>query len=152
MQPNQRRFSECMPARRIELCRSLQPKISVRRALHEAFQCRMTGRARCRRDIRSSVRGPAPYRWPLVSNLLIDHNTLLGLGDHPSSACKTDMPHQRTGISLGDGSLASGTVLYANTCPGARRPLDADMHHVITVCPPGVAPSCECERPLREGQ
>jgi hypothetical protein len=29
MQPNQRRFSECMPARRIEVCRSLQPKISV---------------------------------------------------------------------------------------------------------------------------
>jgi hypothetical protein len=88
--------------------------------------------------------GPPPYRWPLADNTLIHHNTLLGLDAAPATACKGDKWHPRTGISLGGSELVWRSVLYANACPQARRPLNVVEADVVRVCPKGIAPSCEC--------
>lgn len=88
--------------------------------------------------------GPAPHRWPLVSNALIYQNKLTGLDTAPAKPCPSDSIRQRTGISLGGSSLVWGTVLYANACPDARRALDVAPRDVNAVCPPGSQPSCEC--------
>jgi hypothetical protein len=89
--------------------------------------------------------GPPPHRWPLVENALIFRNTLLGLDAAPAGACKGDKPHPRTGISLGGSELVAHSVLYANSCPQARRPLDvSNSGDVVMVCPPGVGLSCGC--------
>jgi hypothetical protein len=88
--------------------------------------------------------GPAPHRWPLVNNALIFQNTLTGLDTAPAKPCKGESIHQRTGISLGGSSLDWRTVLYANTCPDARRAVDIAPRDVTRVCTPGAEPSCEC--------
>jgi hypothetical protein len=88
--------------------------------------------------------GPAPHRWPLVNNALIYQNKLTGLDVAPAKPCKGESIHQRTAISLGGSSLVWRTVLYANTCPDARRALDVTPRDVNRVCPPGANPSCEC--------
>lgn len=88
--------------------------------------------------------GPAPHRWPLVSNVLIYQNKLTGLDAAPAKPCHSDSIHQRTGINLGGSSLVWRSVLYANACPDARRALDVAPRDVNRVCPPEAQPSCEC--------
>jgi hypothetical protein len=87
--------------------------------------------------------GPPPFRWPLADNALIHHNTLLSLDAAPAAACDADKLHARTGISLGGSELVWRTVLYANSCPQAPRPLNILERDVVRVCPAGVS-SCEC--------
>jgi hypothetical protein len=91
--------------------------------------------------------GPPPNRWPVVSNALIYHNVLNGLGAPPAKACHGDKVHARTGISLGASALVWRSVLYANSCRDARHALDVRNSDVVEVCPPGNEPTCECTQP-----
>jgi hypothetical protein len=91
--------------------------------------------------------GPAPHRWPLVTSTLIDHNSLLGLHGPAASPCRGGPSHARTAISLGKSALARATVLYANACPQADRPLEVDNAAVVRVCPADAGQSCECAAP-----
>jgi hypothetical protein len=88
--------------------------------------------------------GPPPYRWDLVENALIHHNSLKGFGEPPARACGSDHAHPRTGISLETAALVRHTVLYANSCPEARRPFDVAQRDVVRVCLTSANPSCEC--------
>ena len=88
--------------------------------------------------------GPAPHRWPMADNMLIYRNTLTGLDASPAKPCKGDSIHARTGISLGGSRLTHHAVLFANTCPKARRPHDSLPADEIEVCAKDAAPSCEC--------
>ena len=90
--------------------------------------------------------GPEPRQWPLVNNALIFHNMLLGLAGPPARACRGELPHARTGISLSGSSLVAHTVLYANTCGTAPRRLAARAEQFVSVCPNGAEPSCECQK------
>jgi hypothetical protein len=88
--------------------------------------------------------GPAPYRWPLIEGVLIQHNTLEGLSAPPAKACRGAL-HARTGISLDNAAgLARSTVLYANSCDGARRRVSLGNAGATAVCEPGRPASCEC--------
>jgi hypothetical protein len=89
--------------------------------------------------------GPEPHRWDLVNNALIFHNTLLDLDGPPARACRGDSPKARAGISLSGSSLAARTVLYANTCDSASRPLDSGSQQIVKVCRTSTQKSCECE-------
>jgi hypothetical protein len=91
--------------------------------------------------------GPAPHRWPLVASTLIDHNSLLGLHGPAASLCRGGPSHPRTAISLGNSALTRATVLYANACPDADRPLEVKNAAVVKVCPADGGRSCECESP-----
>ena len=130
MQPNQRRFSECMPPRQIELCRSLQPKISVRRALHEAFQCRRTGRARCRRDIRSSVRGPAPF--------VTDDSELSVWFSLEGLSLRTRVAHDETALFLSKTTFSPDGML-GSTAGVPQSASASAMHSGIAISPRSVA-------------
>jgi hypothetical protein len=88
--------------------------------------------------------GPPPHRWDLVESAIIHHNNLTGFGESPARACGADKPHARTSISLETAALVRHTVLYANSCPLARRPFDLAQHDVVRVCAPYASPSCEC--------
>jgi hypothetical protein len=88
--------------------------------------------------------GPPPNRWPLVNNALIYQNTLRGFDAAQARPCMKEQAHPRTGISLGASSLVWNSVLYANSCLSARRPLDIREHAVVRVCLPGTQATCEC--------
>jgi hypothetical protein len=135
MQPNQRRFSECMPARRIELCRSLQPKISVRRALHEAFQCRRTGRARCRRDIRSSVRGPGSL--PACLNVTDDSEPSVWFSLEGLSL-RTRVAHDETALFLSNTTFSPDGML-GSTAGVPQSASASAMHSGIAISPRSAA-------------
>jgi hypothetical protein len=88
--------------------------------------------------------GPSPHRWPLVDNALVYHNAMSGLNAAPARPCAGTGPHPRTAISLGASALVPRTVLYANVCPDARRPLDVRESDVVKVCEPAAGTTCEC--------
>jgi hypothetical protein len=88
--------------------------------------------------------GPAPHRWPLVADVLIDHNVIEGFDAPPGRACPGTRPHERTAISLGTSSLVRGAVLYANTCADARRPVDSREDQATRVCPAEGTAACGC--------
>jgi hypothetical protein len=88
--------------------------------------------------------GPPPHRWPLVSNLLIQHNDLQQLsGPPPQHRC--DNPQSsRIGINLYQADMVRGTVLYANACRNVDTPLHDGAVRTVRVCPNGTSDSCEC--------
>jgi hypothetical protein len=94
--------------------------------------------------------GPPPHRWPVVNNLLIDHNTITGMLGGAAKVCGQGRPRARTGISLDGSALVSRTVLYANSCADASQRLAAGWQDVTRVCrQPSLSSgpsSCECRR------
>ena len=92
-------------------------------------------------------KGPAPYRWALVDNPLIFHNSIDNLWASPARPCQKDPPHDRTGISLSGSTLVSHTVLYHNSCSAVPQPLDAGDARIVRICPPAALTGfCECSR------
>jgi hypothetical protein len=90
-------------------------------------------------------RGPAPYRWPLVSNILIHHNDISGLWDRPAVACNHGATTPRTAIDLGSSSLVSRPVLYANRCEHVPRAEFLEgVQEPTRLCKAGLPGSCEC--------
>jgi hypothetical protein len=94
----------------------------------------------------SWYQGPAPYRWPLANNVLIQHNSISGLARKAARPCGANKARPRTGISLGGSALIWRTVLYANACVGAPQPVFFSKQQDVRVCPPDAPPSCECMR------
>jgi hypothetical protein len=90
-------------------------------------------------------KGPAPYRWPLVDNLLVHHNTLRDIdGAPPRDQCGYHQT-ERIGIKLDGPDNVVRTVLYANICEHVAKPLSDLGSGTVRVCAddPG-AESCEC--------
>lgn len=91
--------------------------------------------------------GPAPHRWPLVDNTLIQHNTLTDMWSGPARSCGTARTGRRTGISLGNASLAWRSVLYANVCTRIPQAMILTASQQTTsLCKSGMADACECQR------
>lgn len=89
--------------------------------------------------------GPAPHRWPLVSNVLIQHNRIEGFWDTPARGCRRDAARPRTGIELGMAALVANPVLYANRCGRIPRRLGRNASQPVTsLCRQGMTDSCEC--------
>jgi len=93
--------------------------------------------------------GRPEHRWPLVDNALIYHNRIVGFDAQPARACHGERTHARTGISLGDSQLVTHTVLYANRCTGARRPVFIGATDTLKVCRAASPGSCECSPSVR---
>lgn len=92
--------------------------------------------------------GPAPYRWPLVANTLIQHNRIEGLSGRALRPCAGDRSAPRTGIHLGNASLLTGTVLHANTCGSMTRPLAiGGARETVRYCAGARAGDCGCTSP-----
>jgi len=90
-------------------------------------------------------KGPPPYRWPLVDNLLVHHNTLRDIdGAPPREECGYRQP-ARIGIKLDGPDNVWRSVLYANTCERVSIPLSDLGSETVRVCPDKAnAASCEC--------
>ncbi len=90
-------------------------------------------------------RGPPPYRWQLVSNLLIDHNEIAHIdGPPPSDGCGL---HQtgRIGIRIDGPGEVWRSVLYANRCARVATKLRDLGSETVRVCSADAPPeSCEC--------
>ena len=88
--------------------------------------------------------GPAPHRWPLVSNVLIQHNTISGLRSGTAKVCGQGRPRSRTAISLDGSQMVTRATLYANSCTDAPRRLSAGKNKTLRVCAGNPSNSCEC--------
>jgi hypothetical protein len=93
--------------------------------------------------------GPAPYRSPLLDNLLIQHNEITGLNDGVAARCGRQDSHPRTAIDLGHSSLAWHTVAYANQCKDAVRPIFSGTQPLKLLCQGTGELSCGCAAPAR---
>lgn len=94
-------------------------------------------------QIDSWFSGPAPHRWPLSENLLIQQNMIENIsGARAVPVCATSRP--RTGIAFPDTPIAWHTVLYGNTCKNVTLPIGPGGVQTIAVCPASAANSCEC--------
>ena len=87
--------------------------------------------------------GPAPHRWPLSENLLIQHNTLIDI-DGPGARPECGKPRARAGISFPDDPIAWNTVLYANRCQNVPKPIAGAGVATTSLCPSPAPDSCEC--------
>jgi hypothetical protein len=90
--------------------------------------------------------GPLPYRSPVVNNLLIHHNNIVGFDDDAATRCGSMEYHPRTAIDLAHSALSWHSVLYANTCKGAVRSIMSGTQALQVVCTGMRASSCECAR------
>lgn len=87
--------------------------------------------------------GPPPHQWPILDNLLIQHNSVLADGTAAGRpGCGPG--HGRTGISFPAGDLVVHSVLYGNSCVGIPTPLGRMSRQSTRVCPAEVVHSCEC--------
>jgi hypothetical protein len=89
--------------------------------------------------------GPAPNRWPLSDNLLIDHNSIERV-DGPRAVAACVAGHSRIGINFPQEAIAWRTVLYANSCNDVSVPVGRGGVDTVRVCPSPVSSSCECPR------
>jgi hypothetical protein len=90
--------------------------------------------------------GPPPYRSPVVDNLLIQHNEIVGLDDAVAPRCGRQEFHPRTAIDLSHSALSWHSVLYANRCEDAVRPLNAGTQPLKVLCSDRGDKSCGCRR------
>jgi hypothetical protein len=87
--------------------------------------------------------GPAPHRWPLSDNVLIQHNSISDIdGPRARPVCGTS--RGRIGIAFPDPSIAWHTVLYANSCSNVTLPIGRGGAEVKRICPSSAPDSCEC--------
>jgi hypothetical protein len=88
--------------------------------------------------------GPAPHRWPIALNLIIQHNRIDGIeGPIIGPKCSTSQP--RVGISFPGSQLTWKSVLYANSCSGVALPLGRGGKDTTRVCNTPSTISCECQ-------
>jgi hypothetical protein len=87
--------------------------------------------------------GPAPGRWPLSDNLIIQHNSISDIeGTAALPICGKPTP--RVGIAFPGSAIAWRTVLYANSCTHVSVPVGPGAVDLKRICPsPGLS-SCEC--------
>ena len=89
--------------------------------------------------------GPSPHDWPLVRNLLIQHNQIEDIdGSLPKGRCANSQ-RSRIGINLDQTDLVQGTILYANSCRQVAKRLFNGASRTLRVCASSVRDSCECE-------
>jgi len=90
-------------------------------------------------------KGPPPYRWALIDNALIHHNTIGDItASLPQPACNYRQV-VRAGIRIDAPGSISRTVLYGNTCSNVARNLEDYGTDTVRVCPAsGKTSSCEC--------
>jgi len=89
--------------------------------------------------------GPAPNRWPLGDNLIIQHNSIEDIeGASAVPVCGRRRP--RIGIAFPDHEVAWRSVLYANSCRRVSVPIGDGGVDTVKVCPTSTADSCECAR------
>jgi len=87
--------------------------------------------------------GPAPHKWPIVENLIIQHNRIDGIeGPVIGLRCSTSRP--RVGISFPGSQLTWKSVLYANSCNGVKLPLGPGGKDTTKVCVKPSPSFCEC--------
>ncbi len=91
--------------------------------------------------------GPPLYRWPLVSNLLIQHNMISNVQGPPAAAsCNKGVVAPRAGIRLPPEPLVWHTVLYDNSCSNVSTPLILGGLDTEVLCRGSAPHSCECHR------
>jgi len=90
-------------------------------------------------------KGPPPYRWTLIDNALIQHNTIADITPSlPRPACNYRQV-VRAGIRIDAPGSISRTVMYGNTCRDVARNLEDYGTDTTRVCPAsGKTSSCEC--------
>ena len=87
--------------------------------------------------------GPPPHRWPLMENLIVQHNLIEGRGG-PIVGRDCDKSQPRRGISFPGSPLTWRTVLYGNSCSAMKQALGPGGVDTQRVCPSSAEHSCEC--------
>ncbi len=89
-------------------------------------------------------RGPAPYDWPLVRNIVIFGNTIRNLtGPVPRQRCGYGQ-RVRTGIRMDGPGNIRDVVLSDNHCQNVDLSLDDPDSQHIRACALGTGDHCEC--------
>jgi hypothetical protein len=91
--------------------------------------------------------GPPPHDWPLLRNLLVQHNRIDDVrGRGPSGRCD-NLPEGRKGIVLAAASLVHDTVLYGNRCRAVDQPLSDRAVRTKVLCDGRLGDDCGCPAP-----
>ena len=99
-------------------------------------------------DIASTwFRGPPPYDWPLVRNLVIFGNKVRDVsGSLPRSVCGYPQ-RTRTGIRLDGPDNVRDVVIYGNQCPNVDALIDDPDPRHARLCSAQASDGCECGAP-----
>lgn len=95
-------------------------------------------------SISVSYSGPSKLSSPLVSGTMLFGNVIVGARSKPLKGCRRPGATRATAIQMGSARAAQNSVLFQNSCPGARTSIAAEPFWGKVVCGDAASAQCGC--------